>query len=153
MCTHCARIHRYLEAQIPLALTRAHTPIPTHPHTHARAHTHTCHPSAAFLDQGKHASASYLKTKRCNSALLQNIRAYNQAHAAGDEAAMVRLREAMRAPVAMLHRVGLFEMLVTAREIVDGAGPRNEGRRVFGGLVLEYEEALGRAEADGGGSG
>lgn len=59
---------------------------------------------------------------------------------------MASLREAMRAPMAMLYRIGLFETLFTARELVDGAG-ENEGRRVFGKMFVEYEAAQRRAAA------
>lgn len=59
---------------------------------------------------------------------------------------MASLREAMRAPMAMLYRIGLFETLFTAREPVDGAG-ENEGRRVFGKMFLDCEAAQWRAVA------
>ncbi|KAF3765637.1 hypothetical protein M406DRAFT_68062 [Cryphonectria parasitica EP155] len=73
-------------------------------------------------------------------ALLINIKSYNKAYAEDDETTMERLKEAMKAPLPLLDRIGLFEVLFTAQEIVEGAGD-NEGRRVFGEMFLDYKKA------------
>ncbi|ROW06954.1 hypothetical protein VMCG_04080 [Cytospora schulzeri] len=72
-------------------------------------------------------------------ALLLNTRAYNKAHAEGDEATMAELREIMKIPLSLLDRVGLFELFTPEEWINDGG--KNEGRRVVGKLFLEYKEA------------
>ncbi|KAF7515560.1 hypothetical protein G7054_g14521 [Neopestalotiopsis clavispora] len=66
-------------------------------------------------------------------ALLINIKAYNEAHANGDEAKKTKLAEAMRASLPMLKRVGFFD-LFTPEEWIQGD---NEGRKVVGKLALE----------------
>lgn len=53
---------------------------------------------------------------------------------------MQRLQGAMRAPVPMLDRIGIFETLCTPEEILEGAGD-NEGRRVFGQMFINYKKA------------
>ncbi|KAI0171569.1 hypothetical protein BJ166DRAFT_519064 [Pestalotiopsis sp. NC0098] len=66
-------------------------------------------------------------------ALLINIKAYNEAHASGDEDKKAKLKEAMSATLPMLKKVGFFD-LFTPEEWIQGD---NEGRRVVGQLALE----------------
>ncbi|KAI0484879.1 hypothetical protein GGR56DRAFT_669389 [Xylariaceae sp. FL0804] len=67
--------------------------------------------------------------------LLVNVRAYNEAHAAGDAAAVAGLEDRFRASLPLLDRVGLFG-LFTPDEWVQGS---NEGRRAVGRLYLESQ--------------
>ncbi|OTA80008.1 hypothetical protein M434DRAFT_381521 [Hypoxylon sp. CO27-5] len=68
-------------------------------------------------------------------ALLINIRAYNEAHQAGDKDKMAALEEAMRATLPLLHKVGMFD-LFRPEEWIAGD---NEGRKVVGKMYLEFK--------------
>ncbi|KAI0014493.1 hypothetical protein F4779DRAFT_612782 [Xylariaceae sp. FL0662B] len=68
-------------------------------------------------------------------ALLINIRAYNEAHAAGDKDKTAALEEAMRAALPLLDRVGLFD-LFTPEEWIRG---NNEGRSAVGRLFQDFK--------------
>ena len=64
-----------------------------------------------------------------------NIRAYNEAHAAGDEQKTARLEEAMAAALPLLDKVGLFD-LFAPDEWIQGS---NEGRRAVGRLYKAFK--------------
>ncbi|EMR66763.1 hypothetical protein UCREL1_6246 [Eutypa lata UCREL1] len=68
-------------------------------------------------------------------ALLINIRAYNEAYAAGDKGKTAKLEEAMAATLPLLDRVGMFD-LFTPDEWIQGA---NEGRKTVGKLFKEFK--------------
>ncbi|KAI1386748.1 uncharacterized protein F4822DRAFT_325545 [Hypoxylon trugodes] len=68
-------------------------------------------------------------------ALLINIRAYNEAHKAGDTAMTAALEEAMRATLPLLDKVGMFD-LFRPEEWISGD---NEGRKVVGKSYLQYK--------------
>lgn len=70
-------------------------------------------------------------------ALLVNIRAYNDAHAAGDKVKMDTLRMALRAAIPLLTKVGMFE-LFPPEEWIQGD---NEGRKLVGQMYLELMES------------
>ncbi|RAL01770.1 uncharacterized protein BO80DRAFT_444453 [Aspergillus ibericus CBS 121593] len=69
-------------------------------------------------------------------AMLINIRAYNEAHADGDQAKMEALRTALRAAIPLLKKVGMFD-LFPPEEWIQGD---NEGRKVVGRMYKEYFE-------------
>ncbi|KAI2620621.1 hypothetical protein GGS26DRAFT_302889 [Hypomontagnella submonticulosa] len=68
-------------------------------------------------------------------ALLINIRSYNEAHKAGDRAKMEQLKEAMRATLPLLDRVGMFD-LFRPEEWIAGD---NEGRKAVGKMYQEFK--------------
>ncbi|KAI0900096.1 hypothetical protein F4806DRAFT_278167 [Annulohypoxylon nitens] len=68
-------------------------------------------------------------------ALLINIRAYNEAHEAGDKEKMALLEESMRATLPLLEKVGMFG-LFSPEEWIQGD---NEGRKVVGKLYQQYK--------------
>ncbi|EHA23126.1 hypothetical protein CBS63078_4679 [Aspergillus niger] len=70
-------------------------------------------------------------------ALLVNIRAYNDAHAAGDKVKMDTLRMALRAAIPLLTKVGMFD-LFPPEEWIQGD---NEGRKLVGQMYLELMES------------
>lgn len=69
------------------------------------------------------------------SALLINIRAYNEAHKAGDKEKTALLEESMRATLPLLEKVGMFG-LFSPEEWIQGD---NEGRKVVGKLYQQYK--------------
>lgn len=69
------------------------------------------------------------------SALLINVRAYNEAHQAGDKEKMARLEEAMRAMLPLLDKVGMFDLFQPG-EWIQGD---NEGRKVVGKMYMEFK--------------
>ncbi|XRM37224.1 hypothetical protein ABZX51_000709 [Aspergillus tubingensis] len=71
-------------------------------------------------------------------ALLVNIRAYNEAHAAGDKVKMDTLRTALRAAIPLLMKVGMFD-LFPPEEWIQGD---NEGRKQVGEMYLELLESM-----------
>lgn len=70
-----------------------------------------------------------------NRALLINIRAYNEAHAAGEKEKTAGLEKAMAASLPLLDRVGMFD-LFTPDEWIQGT---NEGRKTVGRLYQEFK--------------
>ncbi|KAI0111734.1 hypothetical protein F4814DRAFT_450409 [Daldinia grandis] len=71
---------------------------------------------------------------RIYSALLINIRAYNEAHKV-DKNKKTQLQESMRATLPLLEKVGMFD-LFTAEEWISG---NNEGRKVVGKMYQEFK--------------
>ncbi|KAI0970131.1 hypothetical protein F4678DRAFT_148194 [Xylaria arbuscula] len=68
-------------------------------------------------------------------ALLVNIRAYNEAHAAGDTAKTKALEASFEAALPLLDKVGLFD-LFTPNEWIQG---NNQGRMAVGQLYQEFK--------------
>ncbi|KAI1137784.1 hypothetical protein F5Y05DRAFT_62032 [Hypoxylon sp. FL0543] len=68
-------------------------------------------------------------------ALLINIRAYNEAHRAGEKDKMAALEEAMRTTLPLLDKVGMFD-LFRPEEWIEGD---NEGRKAVGKMYLEFK--------------
>ncbi|KAI1505263.1 hypothetical protein F5X99DRAFT_276062 [Biscogniauxia marginata] len=72
-------------------------------------------------------------------ALLINIRTYNEAHAAGDEAKKTQLEDSFQATLPLLHKVGLFDLFPPE----DWLRGSNEGRRAVGRAYLEFLKTQG----------
>ncbi|KAI4861000.1 hypothetical protein F4820DRAFT_452340 [Hypoxylon rubiginosum] len=68
-------------------------------------------------------------------ALLINIRAYNEAHKAGDKDKIALLEQAMSATLPLLDKVGMFD-LFRPEEWIQGD---NEGRRAVGKMFLDFK--------------
>ena len=69
------------------------------------------------------------------SALLVNVRAYNAAHAAGDEATMAQLKPALAKGLPLMDKAGLFG-LFPPEEWIAGSNP---GRTLVGELYLDFK--------------
>ncbi|PYI10311.1 hypothetical protein BO78DRAFT_361603 [Aspergillus sclerotiicarbonarius CBS 121057] len=67
-------------------------------------------------------------------ALLVNIRAYNEAHADGNQAKMEALRTALKTAIPLLKKVGMFD-LFPPEEWIQGD---NEGRKLVGRMYQEF---------------
>jgi hypothetical protein len=67
-----------------------------------------------------------------------NIRAYNEAYAAGDGDTMEKLKTAMGMSLTLLHKVRFFE-LFTPDEWMAGS---NEGRKLVGQMYVEFQKSL-----------